>query len=173
VTVIAYRAGIMAADTGGWYGDICACLGQRKVRRTGAGGLAGCCGHDPQCEQFYTWVAAADWAPQRNKPFEAEQEGDFGAIVVQRDGKIVHLDHKLRHYSDSLGWAVEGCHQEFMIALMLAGKTAIEAVELAIKHCSHAAGEVFWLQLGFPESLRVASVDHDKQVPTDHALEAR
>ncbi len=146
MTVIAYRDGVLAADTGAFFGDVCASFTQRKVVRTKFGELAAACGEVPQIEQFHSWLNAG--ANLDDKPFKDVEEQGFGAIIVRPSGKLELIDHQLRFYEPGADFAVEGCHQEFMLALMLAGYSAIDTVAMAIKHCSHASGEVYSLKLG-------------------------
>lgn len=136
----------MAADTGAWFGDVCSSFSQRKVRRTKSGAIAAACGDAPQIEQFHEWLDAGH--PRDPLPFKDVEPQGFGALILHPEGAIQHIDHQLRFYSPGADFAVEGCHQEFMLALMLAGYSAIDCVAMAIKHCSHASGEVYSLKLG-------------------------
>lgn len=145
MTVIVYRDGVMAADTASWIGDVIATTAQLKVRRTPDGGLAAAAGQVPQVQQFHDWVRNGQ---SGNAPFQNDEEGSFGGVLVHPDGEIIRFDHLLRRYRGAQEFAVEGCHEEFLLALMLAGQTAEEAVAMAIKHCKYAAGEVFSLRLG-------------------------
>lgn len=148
MTVICYRDGVMAADSAGWIGDIKSTFQEQKVRRCGpssGGGLAAASGPVSHIELFHEWLARG--APQTDKPFEGVEEGCFGALHVPPSGTIVHYDHALRPYQTSMPFAVEGSHDEFMLALMLSGHSATSAVELAIKHCRYAGGQVQSLRL--------------------------
>lgn len=136
MTVICYRDGIMAADTAIWQADIFVAE-TMKIIRTAAGELVACAGEKPDIEAFENWSRTGFASDLR--PRETE---DFGAIVVRRDGRISRFDCNMRGYDDTNFWAVEGCHAEFMSALMLAGYSAEAAVEMAIKHCAFAGGEV-------------------------------
>lgn len=66
---------------------------------------------------------------------------------MKPSGEILHYDYKLRRYHGSQVFAVEGRHQEFLLALLLTGHSAEQCVRLAIEFCSHAGGEVFAMRL--------------------------
>lgn len=145
MTVIAYRDGIMAADTGSVMGNVWQAFSAKKVRRWADGSLAAASGCVPHIEAFHGWGALG--CPPDALPFVDADDGAFGALVVRKSGEIIHYDHKLRSYPACNEWAIEGSHEEFLSPLMLTGMSAPDAIGLAIKHCVWAAGVVFALKL--------------------------
>lgn len=146
MTVICYRNGVMAADTGGFTGNVLTSEIENKIRRHGDF-LAGCAGPVPEVEHFHAWARCMhstwpldSWLTDV-APMDCEPEM-FGALVVSRLGCITRFNHKGRPYDNRQSWGIEGCGDEFMCALMLAGFDAEAAVRLAIKHYAWAGGDV-------------------------------
>lgn len=150
MTVIVYRDGVLAADSGGFVGDILVSLSENKVRRHGDY-LAACAGKISKIEAFHNWlrIATPIWGSpltvneicglQSDVTDDPEQ---FGAIVVEPNGNAIRFDHTGRGYPAQYPWLVEGCHAEFLQALLIAGYDAEAAVAVAIKHCAWATGAV-------------------------------
>lgn len=143
MTVVVYRDGVMAADTAGWCGSVMTAEDQIKVRRSGDV-LIGCSGLCPQIELFHEWFSLG--ANVNSKPFCNDEEGSFGALVVLADASLWRYDYQLRRYPAGGSWGVEGAHEEFCYALLIAGKSAVEVVGLAIKYCAWAGGRVLALE---------------------------
>ena len=144
MTIIVYRDGVMAADSGGFIGDICVSKSEIKIRRTNNGDLVGASGASGDTEKFFNWV---------NDGYVGEPgiKNSFGAIVASRDGKIVRYGHDNGEwYSQDqtyLGWAAAGAHAEFVLALIFLGLSAQDIVAHACEHCAWAAGSVQTMEL--------------------------
>ena len=140
MTVIAYRDGIMAADSGVWCGDILVGHNHEKITRLPDGALLGCCGLTPNIRAAIQWLAYGG-----DKPDPVE-EGEFGAILARR-GLVEEVTHKMASYPLAGDIFCHGSHSEFMFGAMAAGASAEDAVRIAIQRCRYAAGDVHVMKL--------------------------
>lgn len=127
----------MAADTGGFMGDILFSTTERKISRTSAGHLVGCAGSLPDTIRFHAWAEEGFLPETRPEDF-----GDFGALVVDKTGAITKYDGRCRPYPCYGPFGIEGCAEEFLMGALASGCTAKEAIVLAIKCVVWAAGDV-------------------------------
>lgn len=135
MTVIAYRDGIMAADSAVW-GDQIIVEHVRKIWRLADGSLFGCSGR--LCDA----QACADWLLNGgDKPAPAEK-GYFTALVAAPDGVVRRIEWDMRPFEITGPYHTCGAHMEFLHGAMAAGASAEEAVRLAIRYGDSAAGEV-------------------------------
>lgn len=142
MTVIVYRDGVMAADTAGWCGDVRINTDEVKIHRTATGLLIGCAGSLPEIEAFRKWADGGFHPADKPEPAES-----FGSLCVSPDGTIIKYAPNFRSYTWKGDWAVEGAHEEFLCGALAAGATAVQTVELAIKHMAYAAGQITVLRL--------------------------
>ncbi len=142
MTVIAYRDGVLAADTAGWCGQIMISTAEQKLFRTPSGTLFACAGLVPDRERFAAWAFGGFDLSARPR-----QTRDFGAITITSDGRIIKYDAKFEPYPWVGTYAVEGCEEQFMLGAMAAGASAEEAVRLAIEQTAYAGGSVSTLRL--------------------------
>lgn len=135
MTVIACRAGVMAADTAVWQGSLM--VGHtRKIHRLRNGSLFGGSGYRPVIQACLAWLNNEGERP------EPVEDGEFGALILGLDG-LLRVDCRFRQYDSSVGdFAAEGAHTEFMVGAMMAGASAELAVQLAIHVGDNAGGEV-------------------------------
>jgi hypothetical protein len=135
MTAIAYRDGILAADTARWHGDV-KVSDDRKIFRLPDGSLFAGSGAVDIIKAYVAWKSG-----QGDKPEPAEKEEDFGGILVTKDGvKIVGGAY--REYMQEADFYAEGSPVEFLYGAMAAGASAEEAIRLAIRHCKDAGGNV-------------------------------
>ena len=138
MTTIAYRDGVMAADT------LCTvnnAIEGRVVKIARRGPImAGAAGSAPMCRAFLDW-------------FKAGMKGDPPATQhpVSSDwnywGLIVTPDHILSLMGS--GWMTVsapyhamGSGAEYALGAMAAGATAVQAVEAAIRHDTRSGGDI-------------------------------
>ena len=142
MTVIAYRDGIMAADTGTWSGNLIThCLAE-KIYRTRTGALLACAGRVSKI------IAVRQWIDGGDRPAPDEKD-NFGALLVHREMKLVErISWDMLIYPDEGPFQVEGSHDEFLFGALAAGASAEEAVALALRFTGYAAGEVRTVRLG-------------------------
>lgn len=145
MTVVVYRDGIMAADTGAWRGKVLATVEQKKIIRLSDGSLLGTCGDDCEVQVFRRWAEDGFTA---DKPFERAKDDQFSAVLVSPGGSITIWHEDLWSYvAYTEPYAFIGAHNEFLAGALAAGLTATSAVRLAIEHCAWARGEVFSMEL--------------------------
>jgi hypothetical protein len=136
MTVIAYRAGVMAADTASWVGDVS--VGRTvKIIRLREGGLFAGSGARVFIDTWVDWKNGDVGAP----PPAVDKDEDFGGIWVKADGVWV-VDKSYREYRHDAEFYALGAHADFLYGAMAAGSSAEEAVALAIRYCAFARGEV-------------------------------
>lgn len=136
MTVIAYRNGVMAADTAVWSDGLI--VGHtRKIIRLADGRLFAASGPRPLILACKAWLSGQGHIPS---PVE---EHMFGGLLADR-ACLRRVTHAFDIYDcpEAMPFAAEGCHVTFMLGAMAAGATAPEAVAMAIKFGDAAAGEV-------------------------------
>ena len=125
MTVIAYKHGVLACDSGVFNGDY-VFKTREKLIRFGDGSYFAASG------RWSVILAVAGWLNGGGEKPEAEKEGEFGALWLRPDG-LYRMDHDFRSYLDDAPFAAEGAHSEFVCGALAAGAGAAEAVELACK----------------------------------------
>lgn len=144
MTAIAYRAGVLAADTAGFIGNMIVGF-SRKIARGPDGRVAGATGDAAIGDSFLDAVERGEekeWqVPTGTKP------EDFAAVVVMPDEVIYEVVDTGYHNIAAPFFAI-GSAYEFLMGAMAAGASAEEAVRLAIKHTRAAGGEVHVERLG-------------------------
>ncbi len=139
MTVIVYRDGVMAADTGCFSGSVIVGTDEEKIIRLKDGSLLACAGSKDDIWQFRDWAEIGFDPAKRPKDFD-----DFGALHVTKDRKITKYSKSCHAYPAPTGcdWAIEGAGDDFLTALVLAGLSAQHAVQTAIESYAWAAGRV-------------------------------
>lgn len=137
MTVIAYRDGIMCADTARWDGDVISGYVE-KIKVLPDGSLFACAGSVDEIELVTAWAMGGFYDASKPK-----LEDNFGALMVTPDGKIIKFWKRLiRVPSLRSDWEIEGSHDEFLSGALTSGATAAEAVKAAIERCAWAGGTV-------------------------------
>src|SRR5437660_3670043 len=124
----------MAADTAIWVEDL-KVVHIVKIIRIGDSLFAGA-GRRPVILSCAKWIKNS--CLKDEKPSD-EDVDRFGALWLRPSG-LFRISHKFEIYDDPSGIAAEGAHREFMMGAMLAGKSAEEAVGLAIQYGAYAGG---------------------------------
>lgn len=140
MTTIAYRDGVMAADSGCWIGD--ARHGwARKLARGPDGGLYGCAGNAAQVRAFLAWVDAG-YVGVRPEPEREKDDGNsFIVLVAAPSGPLRLITARGEEEHEAPYFAIgAGCVAAF--GAMFAGATAETAIAAAIEHASGAMGQV-------------------------------
>lgn len=137
MTVIAYRDGILAADTGLSMDDIYVGNVKKIIVRYSL--MYATFGALIDVAKFSKWVDAK--FDEHEKPAKLEDRNDFGALICHRSGLIekVNGDWDLHPLPNNI-FIAEGCHREFMSGIMCQGGTAIQAIDMAILHGHYARG---------------------------------
>ena len=130
MTIIAYRDGILAADSGAWYGD--AFLGHgNKIDVLPDASLLATSG---------TWSdgeLAREW-------FSGDQTGERPAMADSFGGLVLQLGSKCIPFELRAPFHADGSGHEIAIGAMHMGATAIQAVEAACEWSSRCRGPVQW-----------------------------
>lgn len=137
MTAIAYRDGVLAADSVGWMaeGHVKIPVSPKIVRFKG--GMFACCGGETEIALATDWITKVGTP----KPLLEQQEG-FGCIWVKPDGSVWYTNWRLHPVIRPEGFMAIGACDKFMMGAMFAGASAEEAVRLAILHTDGAGGEV-------------------------------
>jgi 20S proteasome alpha/beta subunit len=133
MTTIAYKDGVLAADSGASVGNYI--IKTTKLVPLPDGGAVACAGAGPIGQGFIRWILGG--RDEDERPV-VESGDEFSAIHMVSDGIFVYMQDTQgpTHTSDPFAIG-SGC--DFAIAAMHLGATAEEAVELACEldiYCS-------------------------------------
>ena len=134
MTCIAYRAGVMVADSQATMGGLkMPCLPKITV----AGGrLIGAAGDASAINRFVAWFGTDGKRPRLLKKEE------FDAIVVDADGHADHWEEGMEPDRITMPFFAIGSGAELALGAMEMGATAEEAVAVAIKWDANCGGPV-------------------------------
>jgi hypothetical protein len=135
VTAIAYRDGVMAADTQCTTGHIK--WHSPKIAKH-KGYLLGAAGNPPSVTGLIRWYFQA-----LGKPTRPKLEGyEFDLLVVTPKGRIELWDQRGQFEPIRYRFWAVGCGAECCLAAMDMGASAPRAVRAAIKFADHCGGRV-------------------------------
>ena len=141
MTTIAYRDGVMAADTGVWMGGACL-TGAVKIAKGADGCLHGVAGHAGACCDYLEWVKNGERgdAPQ---PERANEESTFIALCVNVQAGTIRLltAYGVEHL-DGVPYVSIGSGAAAALGAMFAGADAEQAIRAAMAHTEGARGDV-------------------------------
>lgn len=130
MTAIAYRDGVMSADSGTFAGGLYVGA-HRKIGRAPDGTIGAATGPTSVCDRFRRWLEG-DMLTRFSTP---DLERDFLAILVKPDGTVLYLEDDGEPYEVVAPFHALGCAQDVLIGAMAAGATAEEAVLIATSRC--------------------------------------
>jgi ATP-dependent protease HslVU (ClpYQ) peptidase subunit len=134
MTVIAYRDGVVAADTMAVIDNYVKLSDEIKIAKRN-GHLFGMSGDDcPKMEEVVRWFFQKNKKPLRGFKFEC--------MVITPAGIIQQWDQRARYETLNLPFYAVGSGKEYAIGAMEVGATAQQAVEAAIKWCPTVGGKV-------------------------------
>jgi hypothetical protein len=138
MTVIAYRDGIMAADTIAWTANSSVKVQCRpKIRRLKeCGWLLGASGDTADIERFFGWMEGVADRP------DFKEEDYFCALCARLGGELFLYTWKLYPFEITHPFFAIGAADQFVMGAMFAGASAEEAVRLAVAHTDGAGGDV-------------------------------
>lgn len=140
MTTIAYRDGVLAADTQISQND--RIIGHAiKIRRLPDGSLLGFAGDTSVGQKL---LQVEDHAQALHFQFDKDA-GD--GILVSPTGEVHHLEYN-GHCQVTGDYFATGSGWQIALGAMAAGLTARGAVELAIKHDVYSGGDITVLELG-------------------------
>lgn len=138
MTTIAYRDGVMAADSQVTSGN--RKLRTSKARRLKGGGLIGGTGNLAHVLKLFRW---ADGGLRRgNKPEFPDGGADAECLLVKADGTVWLLDEELEPMQFEDPFLAIGSGGPYAMAAMECGRTPEEAVEVAAKFDAATSGPV-------------------------------
>jgi hypothetical protein len=128
LTVIAYKNGIMAADT--WITSGGVLCGEACKIKKNTHGLWGAAGDLSDMVKFLTWADHPDV-----DAFDLMHFGNFGGIHVDCEGRVFYYDDKSSGIPSPIAvdYAAEGSGRECALGAMVVGADAIEAVKACAK----------------------------------------
>lgn len=159
MTVIAYKDGVMAADSRAYSGGTGACGQKWKIRRAPDGTLVGCSSNQPGvAEAVMAWYidgADPEKAPKLNEP-------SFSMLAVKPTGDAYIADDRFLlagplegrvFATGSGGYAAHGA--------MLAGASAVEAAKIACQIDAWSAEPIYSLR--HEEGITAELAERDEQ----------
>lgn len=150
MTTIAFRDGIMAADTGMVSGNISTRANKlRQATIDGERVLAGLSGILPDADEFWRWYilgADRDNLPEFRQYRGADDAPDFQVLVVSELGMTVWREWFQPIPIIEPFFAI-GSGSHFAMGAMDMGATAVQAVQIAMNRDSGTFGSVQTLEL--------------------------
>lgn len=141
MTTIAYRDGIMAADSGCYTGGAEHCW-TRKIAVGKSGTLYGVTGGAAESEGFLAWVDAGEDQSSRPMPRQIgpsdEYRTSFGVLMVTPDGDISFLTAQGPERYPGAPYMAVGAGAEVAFGALFAGASAEIAVAAAAAHSGGA-----------------------------------
>ena len=141
MTTIAFKDGIICADSGITCNEMSITDDIPKIRRNKAGDLAGAAGSRGYCHKFLEWFSAGEIGDT------IEASEDACAVIIRADGSIYVLDGGGRFRMSRPNVAI-GTGAPFAYAIMQSGGSAEEAVKIACELDIYSAGPVVSLSRG-------------------------
>lgn len=147
MTVIAYRAGIIAADRNAFVHNVIVTR-RTKVGRSSDGTLVGTSGAGWQGDKLRQWVE--DWGADTVERARPDfHHLNIGAVIIYPDRRILMMETEdnedIREWYGASDFVALGAGAELAMGAMAQGATAIEAVVIASRFHAHCGGGVDWL----------------------------
>ena len=136
MTVIAYRAGVMAADNIAWDENNHQVGTAEKIVRLPDGGLLGCFGDAGAIMRLRAWFMGG--CIEAEKP--NLEKDSIGVILAHPDGTASKLVHDLTDQQTKADFYVLSCKAGFTLGALYAGASAEEAVRLTLMHTDAGCG---------------------------------
>jgi hypothetical protein len=159
MTVIAYRDGLLAADSRVCNNEGVITGSVVKLARREDGAIAGLCGHAGDVAMFRAWFLAGNPRPWSHPTWEAKDKGQgFAALVIELDGTVQIVDEHGVAYPLEAEFYARGAGAELALGAMEMGARADQAVEVACRRSVWCGGEIRTLSLeGVPQLARALS----------------
>jgi ATP-dependent protease HslVU (ClpYQ) peptidase subunit len=141
MTTIAYRDGVLAADSLVTLGHTKVHGSYQKIRRIGSY-LVGTVGSVADCQAFMEWL-------KRGDDTHPPRKGEYSALVIDPRGKVRELENgSVLPSPRGAKFFALGSGGTFALAAMYAGATATEAVKIAAKIDTNTGLPVKTLKIG-------------------------
>lgn len=145
MTTIAYRSGVMAADTRAYSGDKVPIGWKRKIHCLADGTLLGVSTTSVGGDALVRRWVEAGCAEPTNDSLKPES---FSALMVRPNGEVFYACNNLE-WSGPLTaeFLAIGSGDQFALGAMAAGASAVKAIAIAIELDPWSAGEIAVLRL--------------------------
>lgn len=164
MTTIAYRDGVMAADSQGTNNGLHA-ADRTKVYDIN-GWLLGGCGASSQLDEYLAWFRdSCKDGKLRKAPDYLQTSGDNGYTVLLVNKKtraMYQVADGLWPFRIKGKYAATGSGMSLALGAMAMGGTAKQAVQAAIKHDVYSSGSIKTKKC-FPEKIGIKSLKHGKR----------
>ena len=142
MTIIAYKDGMMAADSCSFSGGRKYPVPEPKIVRS-ALGLFGAAGRDSDCWLGRSWFRSGAAQGQEQPNFSKDEHDPVEFLWVKPDWSVWWADDRLQFTPYAFPACIgESSVVSFTEGAMMAGLSAPDAVALAIRHCVWVGGEV-------------------------------
>lgn len=138
MTTIAYRDGVLAADTAMCQGGVM--MGNTiKIVRREDGDMAGSAGDASYNFAFAAWFLAGEIGPA---PKAEQDDQSFDRGVIFRKSGIMDVFEPRGQFQATAPYFAFGSGKESALGAMFAGADAITAVQAALKFDPHTGGDL-------------------------------
>lgn len=140
MTTIAYRAGVMASDSGAWIGD--ASHGWAvKLAKGVDGSLHGVSGNAAQCSAYLEWVKSGYRGDEPRADTEPDSRSSFIVLIAPPMGPLRLRTARGDEVYEAPYFSI-GAGAPTAYGALFMGATAEQAIEAAKEHASGAFGHV-------------------------------
>ena len=149
MTIICYKDGVLAADSGttGASGGFCSC-NVMKITRSPSGWLGGFAGRGATATKFLNWLERRDDDPAEGPDLTNTKDEETGeGLLVDPTGSLYWLSSDGVITPMQNEFAAIGSAEGFALGAMHAGASAEEAVRLVIENCNYCWGPIETLAL--------------------------
>ena len=139
MTTIAYKDGVMAADSGSWIGDLVA-NGVVKVARGADGSLYGVTGYAGPCSGFIRWVNGGEKGamPEPQETDIKDNASTFIVLIARPDGEVQILSAYGVEDCGKLPFMAVGAGCVGAMCAMAVGASPQRAVQTVIDYANGA-----------------------------------
>lgn len=142
MTIIAWRDGIVAADSLATSDDVVTSRKFKKIRRMADGRVAAMMGAAVGAQEILRWIEGGEVGEQPR--FEGEKSATV--VVIGPEG-LTSYDEYGKELISEAPYRAFGCGRDLALGAMAAGATAEEAVRAACEHSVYCGGEITVLTL--------------------------
>lgn len=144
MTTIAYRDGVMAAESLITADGMRAGVVRAKLARSPQGHIGGAAGTLGSNIQFAIWVEAG--MPKSKAP--QLDDDRFDALLVAPDGAMFYVCRRLTLCQFDAPFAAIGSGERYAMAAMEMGASAERAIDVAMKFDTDSGGDIAVMELG-------------------------
>lgn len=144
MTTIAYRDGVMAADTVAFGGGI-KLARLVKIARNDAGDLAGAVGDAGFAFAFLEWFRKGEPEPAIKLVSDRAEDRWDKALIVRAAGRQIEVYEPYGRFPVSAPYFAIGSGKSVALGAMFMGATAVQAVQAAIALDEGSSGEAMAL----------------------------